>query len=394
MAAATLPSITLNASAPAPANGSPATPFAANDGKQSFQQVLQARAASKASESKPAQPQAGAVRPSQPAPAQGAQAPAEATAEPGEAGSEALTTRVAQSLLKDGKLLGEHGDDKALDEAATALTAEPSLAPPLDPNAAAALAATANLAGKPARDAATPEGATGPDENLGAQPREARETRGVADALKTEASAGALRGDAAQKAGPLEGETSFANALASAQQNSAPHAQSQVNAAGMNFMQNRAELPRHEVNTPVATRGWADEVSQKLNWIATRDAGRAELVLNPPQLGRIEVSINVQGDQASAAFVAANPITREALQDAMPRLREVLAQAGIQLGQASVDVGTGSQPQTQQEAHAGSRVFGADARYGQAESQDALPLSLAGARAAPSSGRGMIDTFA
>ena len=57
-------------------------------------------------------------------------------------------------------------------------------------------------------------------------------------------------------------------------------------------------------------------------------------------MGKIEVSINLNGDQASAAFSAANPAAREALQDALPRLREILAQAGIQLGEANVNAGT------------------------------------------------------
>jgi flagellar hook-length control protein FliK len=64
---------------------------------------------------------------------------------------------------------------------------------------------------------------------------------------------------------------------------------------------------------------------------------RAELTLTPPQMGRVEVSISVSGDQTSAAFVSASPAAREALEQALPRLREILAEAGITLGQASVN---------------------------------------------------------
>jgi flagellar hook-length control protein FliK len=48
----------------------------------------------------------------------------------------------------------------------------------------------------------------------------------------------------------------------------------------------------------------------------------------------------VSGDQASANFVAANPQVREALENALPRLREALGDVGIQLGQANVGANT------------------------------------------------------
>ena len=42
------------------------------------------------------------------------------------------------------------------------------------------------------------------------------------------------------------------------------------------------------------------------------------------------------GDQATATFVSANPAVREAIENAVPRLREVLADAGVTLGQTQV----------------------------------------------------------
>lgn len=91
------------------------------------------------------------------------------------------------------------------------------------------------------------------------------------------------------------------------------------------------------VDTPVGSRGWDAEVGQKIVLLVNRQESRAELTLTPPQLGRVEVSISVNGDQTSAAFVSASPAAREALEQALPRLREILADAGITLGQASVN---------------------------------------------------------
>ncbi len=103
----------------------------------------------------------------------------------------------------------------------------------------------------------------------------------------------------------------------------------------------------HTIATPVGRQGWADEVGQHILWTAKSDSSRADLVLNPPELGRIEVSIHMNGDQANASFMAANPAAREALQDAMPRLRELMSQAGVQLGQADVSAGQSGQSNAQ-----------------------------------------------
>lgn len=81
---------------------------------------------------------------------------------------------------------------------------------------------------------------------------------------------------------------------------------------------------------------WAQEIGDRVAWMVTSREQRAELVLNPPQLGRIEVTLAVNGDQANAWFSSPNSTVRELLETSLPRLREVMAESGIQLGQAQV----------------------------------------------------------
>lgn len=128
-------------------------------------------------------------------------------------------------------------------------------------------------------------------------------------------------------------ESSFDNLLAAAQafnqnRSVAAHAASHTSTS----------LP---VRTPVNAHGWDGEVGDKLVWMVGRQEQRAELVLNPPQLGRVEVSLTMNAGQASALFVSANPAVRDALEAAMPRLREILSDAGVTLGQAQVGADAG-----------------------------------------------------
>jgi len=106
-----------------------------------------------------------------------------------------------------------------------------------------------------------------------------------------------------------------------------------------------------QVTQPVGAAGWGNEVGEKMVWMANRLESRAELVLTPPNMGRVEISLTVSGDQATASFASTNPAVREALEAALPRLREILAEAGIQLGQAQVSAENARQ-QAQQEKHA------------------------------------------
>lgn len=102
----------------------------------------------------------------------------------------------------------------------------------------------------------------------------------------------------------------------------------------------QAGHPVSRSDSPVGSQAWNQDVADRVVWMAGQKESRADLVLNPPHLGRIEISLTVSGDQASANFVAANPQVREALENALPRLREALGDVGIQLGQANVGANT------------------------------------------------------
>jgi flagellar hook-length control protein FliK len=138
------------------------------------------------------------------------------------------------------------------------------------------------------------------------------------------------------------------------------------------------------VETPAGARGWDNEVAQKVVWLASRDASRAEMTLNPPHLGKLEVTLTVSGDQTNALFVSASPATREALENALPRLREILADAGITLGQSSVNA------ESPKDSDEGGRRSGA----GGAREAVAGDVGTAAPASWISRGNGLIDTFA
>jgi flagellar hook-length control protein FliK len=67
-----------------------------------------------------------------------------------------------------------------------------------------------------------------------------------------------------------------------------------------------------------------------------RQGGEATLRISPDGLGPVEIRLKLDGDRVELGFTATQQDTRQALQDALPKLREMLAQQGLQLGQADV----------------------------------------------------------
>lgn len=371
----------------------------------SFAQVLKSRSAgSQQQADKPAQN------------AKSGQVEAKQTAD-GKAAAERSETETSVRSGEASDLLiiaGEHSEQALADEDAALFTETSAqnlnspitIAPAQDPaSLAAALAAgAATLAAKAADqggnstlkgdDSALTEQALSElsEQTASLQDKREQNARSQSQSATDALALNTRQPPAQETAAAQERSQNFSSELALAQSTAASNAQSTQNLAQASVQNGRLDtaLPRHEVNTPVATRGWAEDVGQKLTWISTRDSGRAELVLNPPQMGRVEVSINLQGDQASAVFSAANPIAREALQDALPRLREVFAQAGIQLGQANVNAGNNGQAQGQNQA-ARSHANG---RYANSDAAALEPLVSAGHASWSRSGSGMVDTFA
>lgn len=65
----------------------------------------------------------------------------------------------------------------------------------------------------------------------------------------------------------------------------------------------------------------------------------AEIRLDPPEMGSMQIRIRSDAEQAHINFVVQNQQAKEALEQSLPRLRELLAQQGIELGESSIQQG-------------------------------------------------------
>lgn len=110
------------------------------------------------------------------------------------------------------------------------------------------------------------------------------------------------------------------------------------------------------VGVPVNQQGWDQAVSERVVWLAQQGMQQASIQLHPKNMGPIEVHIALHKDDASIAFVAHHPATREAIQAAMPKLRDMMQQSGLNLAQS--DVSHQSFSQQHQGQSAGHHIRG------------------------------------
>ena len=144
------------------------------------------------------------------------------------------------------------------------------------------------------------------------------------------------------------------------------------------------------VQTHVRDQTWSSDFAQKVVWLVNNDKQSAQLTLNPPQMGPIEISLNVDKGSASATFVSANAEVRDAIETAMPRLREMFASAGIQLGQTNVSSESFRQQSEGSMGNGGQAPSRVDNAILAGDSGDPLTTRAFGAKAA----NGLVDLFA
>ena len=105
-------------------------------------------------------------------------------------------------------------------------------------------------------------------------------------------------------------------------------------------------LPTTSVQTPLGQANWDQAVGERIQWMVGQKMQGAQVRLNPANLGPMEVRIQVQNDQASVQFTAQHAVVREALEAALPRLRDMFEASGVEL----VDVDVSGHSFTEQKA--------------------------------------------
>ena len=134
-------------------------------------------------------------------------------------------------------------------------------------------------------------------------------------------------------------------------------------------------------------KDFTDAVKDKVMVMINQKIKQLEIRLDPPELGSMHVKLNMQNEQAAVNFVVQNQQAKEALEQNMDKLKDMLAQSGVDVGDANIE----QQNQQAQEGgevsqHQGNRQ-GSDGQH----SEDEITISAANLYKASASG---VDYYA
>ena len=116
-------------------------------------------------------------------------------------------------------------------------------------------------------------------------------------------------------------------------------------------------IPTATVSTEVTDSGFQEALATQVSVFARGGLSKAELHLNPAELGPVSVQITMNGDQARVDFGADRAQTRQAIEAGWAALAASLQDAGFTLSGGGVSEQAGRQAAEQQAAAQSSRAM-------------------------------------
>lgn len=99
---------------------------------------------------------------------------------------------------------------------------------------------------------------------------------------------------------------------------------------------NLQSIPQVEIVETFARPGWSQAMGKQIVWMTQQNISSAEIRLNPAHLGPIEVRLEMTDDQVSVALSSRHVVVREAMELALPKLREMLDENGLSLADTDI----------------------------------------------------------
>ena len=112
---------------------------------------------------------------------------------------------------------------------------------------------------------------------------------------------------------------------------------------------------------------FAGEMATHIRVLKSQSGGEVKLNLHPAELGRMSISVSTEGNETRVAFVVETSQARQAVETALPRLRDMLENAGLSLSDSDVS--------EQRDSRAGANERGSGGSSGETATPDSNDIS-------------------
>lgn len=147
------------------------------------------------------------------------------------------------------------------------------------------------------------------------------------------------------------------------------------NADYRSFISSTPGLPAPEFLPQRGVGSLSNGLVNVVKFLQSNGELKAQVIVDPPSLGRVEVQIHaVPGGALEASFSVDNASIRDMIKAQVPLLQDLLAQQGISISQMSVDVRTGDGQRQRWDGTKGSKR-GRFAAEGVDSLEEAVPLA-------------------
>ncbi|HAT8180612.1 TPA: flagellar hook-length control protein FliK [Legionella pneumophila] len=93
---------------------------------------------------------------------------------------------------------------------------------------------------------------------------------------------------------------------------------------------------------------WSNQLSEHIVWLGHQEVKSALIKIHPEELGPLEINVKVVKENASVNISTHSVYVREIVDQAIPKLREMMAQQGINLSEVHIGTDTNSRQYSQQ----------------------------------------------
>ena len=102
-----------------------------------------------------------------------------------------------------------------------------------------------------------------------------------------------------------------------------------------------------EIPVDISNSQWSEKFSEHIVWLGNHGIKSAIIKIHPDDLGPLEISIKVVKDSASVNINSPSSHVCEIVDQALPRLREMMAEQGLNLSEVNIGTDTNSQQSSQ-----------------------------------------------